>query len=115
MEVMDKPVEVRRCRFMAMVVPIPPAELLGATRPPGDSCDDGNTLLVVDARGRVDEEAILGKVELPLREAPFGAPEARFLSREISMQPSVMTAVLKYLFFITSVFSDRGRTTPWSF
>ena len=36
-------------------------------------------MLVVDERGRVDDDAILGSTELPLRAFVLDAPDARFL------------------------------------
>lgn len=36
-----------------------------------------------DERGRVDEEAILGNVDPPLRPVVLGVPEARFLKKHI--------------------------------
>ena len=49
---------------------------------PGESRDvvDIGSVLVVEDRGRVDEEAIFGKVDTDLR-VEFITPEARFLSQ----------------------------------
>lgn len=78
----DNPVEVRRCLFTESV-PI----VAGATLNrlfPGDMREPGRPmgmLLVVLDRGRVDDEAILGKVEFPFRDVlPVGCPDARFLN-----------------------------------
>jgi len=53
------------------------------TRPPGGdrvpASPDNREL--DEERGRVEEEAILGKLELPLRELLLGAPDARFLRK----------------------------------
>jgi len=73
------PVEVRLCRFRAKDDPATVA--LGPTRLPGDKREPGRAtgvLLVVDERGRVEDEAIFGSTELFLRAPEFGAPEARF-------------------------------------
>jgi hypothetical protein len=77
------PLEVRRCRFIASVAPLPeddptPTRLPGAMRDPGSPV---GILLVVLDRGRVDDEASLGRLLLAvLRTGPFGAPEVRFLN-----------------------------------
>lgn len=76
-----KPLEVRRCRFIANVPPPAgdapiPARLPSAIREPVRPLV---RLLVVLDRGRVDDEANLGKLPAPLRAVPLGVPEARFL------------------------------------
>lgn len=73
------PLEVRRCRFIASVAPLPGDDPI-PTRLPGDPGSPVGILLVVLDRGRVDDEASLGRL-LPavLRTGPFGAPEVRFL------------------------------------
>jgi hypothetical protein len=68
----DKPVEVRRWRFMARVPMIP-------VRAVGDNLVAVKMLPVVDARGLVDDDAIFGRLVVPFRAVPLGAPEARFL------------------------------------
>lgn len=91
-------VDVRRCLFKDAsggVGPIPGRLLLllllGVPRAPAKPV---GSVLTVEARGREEEDASLGNPEPPLRALPFGAPEARFL------------------FLMTSVFNDNGRTTP---
>jgi len=93
-KVPDPPVDVRLWRLSAKD---PATVAPGPIRLPGDNREPGSArgvLLVVDARGRVDDEASLGSTELFLRVPELGAPEARFR------------------FFITSVLSDSGLTTP---
>lgn len=66
---------------MASVVP-PPVDGPVVTRVPGvirEPASPVGILLVVLERGRVDEDASLGKLLPPLRVGPLGAPEARFL------------------------------------
>jgi hypothetical protein len=58
------------------MVALPPIRLPGDNREPGRA---SGVLLVVDERGRVEDEASLGSTELFLRVPEFGAPEARFL------------------------------------
>lgn len=87
-------VDVRRCLFIATGGDRPSPTLFAAV-PPRPFVNVG-TVLVVDARGRVFDDASLGNPAPPLRAFPLGAPEARFR------------------FLITSVFSDSGRTTPCS-
>jgi len=60
---------------------VPVALALVATRPvcKRDAASPDSNPLVVDERGRVEDEASLGRVELPLRVTPFGEPEVRFL------------------------------------
>lgn len=73
------PVDVRLCRFRAKD---PATAALGPTRLPGDNREPGRAsgvLLVVDERGRVEDEASFGSTVLFLRATEFGAPEARFL------------------------------------
>jgi hypothetical protein len=77
----ESPVEVRLCRFIASV------PLLGAFVPvrlplPGGSLVAVNMFPVVDARGRVEEEASFGRLDAPLRVVPVGAPDARFLDKD---------------------------------
>ena len=48
-----------------------------------DAAKPDNTPVVVDERGRVDDDAILGRFTLPLRVTPFGDPGVRFLSTSI--------------------------------
>jgi hypothetical protein len=63
-----------RAKDPATVAPAP-------IRLPGDKREPGGArgvLLVVDERGRVEEEASLGSTEF-LRAPALGAPEARFL------------------------------------
>jgi len=79
-----------RARGAGITAP-PPIRLPGDNREPGRA---SGVLLVVDERGRVEDEASLGSTELFLRVPEFGAPEARFR------------------FFITSVLRDSGLTTP---
>lgn len=107
------PVEVRRCRFMATEpAALPPMRLVGEyreeDRPPGIP-------VVVDDRGRVEEAASFGRELLDLREALCGVPDARFLSNHSQDIPTVQSIRKTDRFLITSVFNDRGRTTPWSF
>jgi len=86
-------VDVRLCRLRAKGpgTPAPaPIRLPGDNREPGRA---SGVLLVVDERGRVEDEASLGSTEF-LRAPALGAPEARFR------------------FFITSVLRDSGLTTP---
>jgi hypothetical protein len=73
------PVEDRLCLLRARdpgIVALPPIRLPGDNREPGRA---SGVLLVVDERGRVEDEASLGSTELFLRVPEFGAPEARFL------------------------------------
>jgi hypothetical protein len=59
-------------------------------RLPGDNREPGRAsgvLLVVEERGRVDDEASLGSTELFLRVPEFGAPDARFL-KDKDMRPN---------------------------
>jgi hypothetical protein len=74
----DKPVDVRLWRFIADVAA---AVAAAFGPPPGVSLVAVYMFPVVDARGRVEEDAILGRPD-PLRDVPLGAPEARFLSVE---------------------------------
>ena len=74
----DSPVDVRRCRFIASAPAVAP---LSSMRLPGDSFVPVYIFPVVDERGRVEEEAIFGKPDVPLRDVPFGVPEARFLPK----------------------------------
>jgi len=89
----DPPVDIRLWRFKAND---PATAAVAPTRLPGDSREPGRArvLLVVDERGRVDDETSFGSPGLALRAPEFGAPEARFR------------------FLITSVLRDRGLTTP---
>jgi len=85
-------VDVRLCRLRAKD---PATAAPAPIRLPGDNREPGRAsgvLLVVDERGRVEDEASLGSTEL-LRAPALGAPEARFR------------------FFITSVLRDSGLTT----
>ena len=55
---------------------------LAPIRLPGDSREPGRArgvLLVVDERGRFEDETSFGRPGLLLRAPEFGAPEARFL------------------------------------
>lgn len=108
------PVDVRRCLFIPNDpegdVIIPGRVQLGNPRAAGKL---GGSVLVVDARGRVEEDAILGKPVFPLRALPFGAPDARFLSKGQRSAANVCRSTHRFL--ITSVFSDKGRTTPCNF
>ena len=82
MELICKLAEVRLCRLTASVPPAAEADgakpvlLLGVIRVP-------EVRDAVDADlGRVVEDASLGKLpEPPFREAPLGAPDARFLQK----------------------------------
>lgn len=85
------PVEVRRCRFIETVPPTPPDEPPGLGPVPRPKPD--NSELECE-RGRVVEEASLGNAFAPFRAVPLGVPDARLR------------------FLITSVLSDKGRTTP---
>jgi len=90
----DPPVDVRLCRLRARD---PGKAALALIRLPGDNREPGSArgvLLVVDERGRVEDEASFGSTELFLRVPELGAPEARFR------------------FLITSVLRDSGLTTP---
>ena len=69
--------DVRLCRLRAK----DPTAALAPIRLPGDNREPGRArgvLLVVDERGRVEDEASLGSTEF-LRAPALGAPEARFL------------------------------------
>jgi hypothetical protein len=71
-------VDVRLCRFRAKD---PATAAPAPIRLPGDNREPGRArgvLLVVDERGRVEDEASLGSTEF-LRAPALGAPEARFL------------------------------------
>lgn len=70
--------DVRLCRLRAR----DPGKALPLIRLPGDNREPGSAkgvLLVVDERGRVEDEASFGSTELFLRVPELGAPEARFL------------------------------------
>jgi hypothetical protein len=70
--------DVRLCRLRAKV---PAMAAPAPIRLPGDNREPGRArgvLLVVDERGRVEDEASLGSTEF-LRAPALGAPEARFL------------------------------------
>ena len=74
----DTLVEVRLWRFMDTLLAAPaPTRVLGDSREP---CRPIGIELVVAARGRLADEEILGSPAPPLRDAPCGVPEARFLS-----------------------------------
>jgi hypothetical protein len=77
----DMPADVRRWRFMASV---PGVVVFSPARPVGESLVAVNMFPVVEERGRVEEEAIFGKLEAPLRVVPFGVPEARFLPHNVN-------------------------------
>jgi hypothetical protein len=89
-------------------------------RLPGDNREPGRArgvLLVVDERGRVEDEASLGSTEF-LRAPALGAPEARFLkdkARISNPATDMDTRDMAYRFLITSVLRDSGLTTPCSF
>lgn len=105
-----KPVEDRRCRFMASV----PEEVPTPTRLPAgtrDAASPDSILVEVEERGRVEDEAILGKVEAPLRVALLGVPEARFLYTILNKQYTLLRNETD-LFLMISVFNESGRTTP---
>ena len=75
----DPPVDIRLWRLRAND---PATAALAPTRLPGDSREPGRArgvLLVVDERGRVEDETSFGSPGLFLRAPEFGAPEARFL------------------------------------
>jgi hypothetical protein len=79
-------VDIRLCRLRARD---PGTTELGPIRLPGDKREPGSAsgvLLVVDERGRVEDEASFGSTELFLRVPELGAPEARFL-RDKGPQP----------------------------
>jgi hypothetical protein len=108
-------VDVRLCRLRAKD---PATAAPGPIRLPGDSRDPGRAigvLLVVDERGRVEDEASLGSTEF-LRAPTLGAPEARFL-RDKNQQSGTNMGPrdMDYRFLITSVLRDSGLTTPCSF
>jgi len=65
-------------------------------------------------RGRVVDDAILGRAETPFRELLLGVPEARLLraSFRLHRQENMNST---HRFLITSVFNERGRTTPCNF
>lgn len=67
-------------------------------------------LLKVDARGRVDDDAIFGRAGALFRVALI-VPEARFL-QHICQGHAHGRMVTANLFLMTSVLSDKGRTTP---
>ena len=70
--------DVRLCRLRAKD---PATAAPAPIRLPGDNREPGRArgvLLVVDDRGRVEDEASLGSTEF-LRAPALGAPEARFL------------------------------------
>lgn len=73
----DTLVEVRLWRFMDTLAAPAPIRALGDIREP---CRPIGIELVVAARGRLADEEILGSPAPPLRDAPCGVPEARFLS-----------------------------------
>jgi hypothetical protein len=71
-------VDVRLCRLRAKD---PATAAPAPIRLPGDNREPGRAsgvLLVVDERGRIEDEASLGSTEF-LRAPALGAPEARFL------------------------------------
>ena len=72
------PVDVRRCLFNAVPSGVgpTPGRLFGAPRVPAKPV---GSVLTVEARGRVEEDASFGNPAPPLRVLPFGAPDARFL------------------------------------
>jgi len=110
-------VDIRRCLFRASVTeedgPSPTLFTLVGPRPFENPL---GTVLVVDARGRVFDDASLGKPAPPFRALPLGAPEARFLQpHNVSPRHHHSRRIITNRFFITSVFSDSGRTTPCSF
>lgn len=111
-------VDIRRCLFIAVAPgedgPSPTLLTLVIPRPFENPV---GTVLVVDARGRVFDDASLGKPVFPLRALPLGAPEARFLQPHniSSTSPTIPKNTKTNRFLITSVFSDSGRTTPCSF
>lgn len=73
-------VDIRRCLFRASVPGEDgPNPTLFAPVIPRPFANPVGTVLVVDARGRVFDDASLGKPAPPLRALPLGAPEARFL------------------------------------
>lgn len=74
---------------------LPPACELGAGAGAPLVIDDGPPLTLDWDLGLVVYDASLGKF-CPFLELVLGVPEARFL------------------FLMTSVFNDNGRTTPWS-
>jgi hypothetical protein len=69
--------DVRRCRFMADVPLAPWAarDIRGAVSPL-------STPVVVDERGRVEDDTSFGRLEFPLRVTPLGEPEVRFLKTD---------------------------------
>ena len=99
--------DVRRWRFIVMgpTLLLPGARVLLGTIP----LDNPVRIELDCERGRVVDEASLGRVETPFRELLLGAPEARFL-HTVSFAP--LHKAKTYLFLMTSVFSDSGRTTP---
>lgn len=86
--------KVRRCRFIASVPPTAGADGdTGAARVLGVILVPSPTNRELDCeRGRVVEDASLGKVEAPFREV-LGVPEARFLDVAMSIHQS---AIEKY-------------------
>ena len=74
----DALVEVRLWRFMDTFAAPAPMRALGDIREP---CRPIGIELVVAARGRLADEVILGSPAPPLRDPPWGVPDARFLSR----------------------------------
>lgn len=113
------PVEERLWRLRARD---PGTDTLAPIRLPGDNREPGRAigmLLVVDERGRVEDEASFGSTELFLRVPEFGAPEARFLkdkSPNHNQKPGgYVQRDMAHRFLITSVFRDSGLTTPCNF
>ena len=112
-------VDVRLCRLRAKG---PGTTAPAPIRLPGDNREPGRAsgvLLVVDERGRVEDEASLGSTEF-LRAPALGAPEARFLRDKCMSRISNLTQIWSeeiwnYRFFITSVLRDSGLTTPCNF
>ena len=100
----------------------PGTATLAPIRLPGDNREPGRAigvLLVVDERGRVEDEASFGSTELFLRVPEFGAPEARFLkdkSPDHNQKPGGnVQRDMAHRFLITSVLRDSGLTTPCNF
>jgi hypothetical protein len=78
----DNPVDVLLCLFIASVA------LVDAPRPNRDVGDRrvGYMPVVVEERGRVEDEASLGNADAALRAVLLGAPEARFLAPQMGIK-----------------------------
>jgi hypothetical protein len=89
-------VDVRLCRLRAKD---PATAAPAPIRLPGDNREPGRArgvLLVVDERGRVEDEASLGSTEF-LRAPALGAPEARFLKDKARISnPAIDTGHKRY-------------------